>query len=381
VTPNDAYLVLNLLPGIGPVRVKQMLEIYESPVELLERPASELGRLPGIGQKLAETLAGWRGLVDLPGELHQADRAGVRLVPLSDPDYPPLLRELHDPPLVLYVRGNANVLTRAGQCGLAVVGSRHHTLYGITATQTLVRSAVARGWVIVSGLARGIDTAAHQLTVELEGCTIAVLAGGLSQIYPPENLELARQICERGALVTEQPMLMKPDRRTFPMRNRIIAGLCPGTLVVEAGRQSGALITAHQAADQGRMVYAVPGRIDAPQSQGCHELIKQGAKLVESIQDIVEDVLYLPGLEPAADDAAADEDGDAAPPARPALAADLAPDEAAIVALLREGECSLEHLVARSGRTTAALLGTLSLLEIKRVVRQLPGRHYGLYNT
>ncbi len=376
MTSSDAYIALNLLSGIGPVRVKQLLATYGAPENLLGRPVEELGRYADT--RMAHTVANWRELADLDGELRRADEAGVRIVTPADDDYPELLREIHDPPLALYVHGQVSALSRAGQCGLAVVGSRRHTTYGIATTQRLVASAVQAGWIIVSGLAYGIDTAAHSTTVEHDGCTIAVLAGGLANIYPKDNQELARRITARGALVSEQPLLMKPDKRFFPMRNRIIAGLCRGTLVVEAGLNSGALITAQQAVEQGRLVYAVPGRVDAPQSRGCHHLIKQGARLVETLDDIQEEVSFLPGMELFADTG-----NPLSTPNRQsaAPAPDLAPNEASLVDCLRLGEASLDELTAQAGQPVHAVLAALSMLEIKRVVRQLPGRRYALYNT
>lgn len=374
MTPSEAYIVLNLLPDIGPGCVRRLLEVYPAIEEVLGRPADELGRVRGLGPKRADYLANWQRHVDLDEELRCCDQAGVRLVPRNDPDYPELLAEIPDPPLALYVRGNAAVLGQAGTRGLAVVGSRRHTHYGVDATKRLVRSAVQAGWIVVSGLARGIDTVAHETTLEADGITVAVIAGGLAEINPPENLPLARALAERGALVSEQPMRMRPAKQFFPMRNRIIAGLCRGTLVVEAGMGSGALITAQQAAEQGRLVYAVPGRIGDPQSQGCHSLIKQGAKLVDRFDDIMEDATFLPGF------AILGATGDPVP-VTPAPGPELTADERRLVDSLAHGELGLDQLVGQCQLPLPRILATLSLLEIKRVVRQLPGRRYALYTT
>ncbi len=382
MTSGEAYIILNLLPGIGAVRVRNLVQIYGCPEAILERPAEELSRLPGVGAKLAGVLAGWRQQIDLDRELRLTDQAGAQVIGLDDPAYPEELREIHDPPLALYVSGNLSALQRTAKLGLGIVGSRRHTHYGISTTQRFVRSAVQAGWIVISGLARGIDTVAHQTTVENGGCTIAVLGGGLAQLYPPENKELARAISESGgAVVTEQPMLMKPDKRTFPMRNRIIAGMSRAVLVVEAGEQSGALITAQQGLEQGRNIYAVPGRIDAPQSSGCNRLIKNGAKLVESLDDIMEDFCFLPGFDLF--------DGGSSQPRQQELELDaqrdslpeLSPQESRIVAFLRDGERPLDAMVEGVGDSLPTLLATLSMLELKRIVRQLPGRHYALYTT
>jgi DNA processing protein len=287
VTPREAYIILNLLPRVGPIRVKQMLQHVAGPAHILERSPAELARIPGIGDKLAEILGNWRRYADLDDELAACEKSGVRLLTLADDAYPAILREIHDPPLCLYVRGDIDVLADCSEHGLAMVGSRHTTHYGQGMAERLAAAAVQTGWIPVSGLARGIDTVVHQATVKHEGRTVAVIAGGLQHITPPENLDLARRIAETGAVISEQPLRMAPDKRMFPMRNRIISGLCRGTLVVEAGAGSGSLITARLALEQDRAVFAVPGRADTPHAAGCHALIKDGAKLVETIDDVL----------------------------------------------------------------------------------------------
>jgi DNA processing protein len=368
----DAYVVLNQVPGIGPLRVAQLLSLYGTPEAILAAAEAELARVPGIGGKLAAALAGWRQVCDPAAERRLADRAGVSIVTRASPDYPELLAQIHDPPLCLYVRGSVEALRRCAH-GIAVVGSRHTTAYGVQMAEHLALGAVYAGWPVVSGLARGIDTVVHEAVLKANGCTVAVLGSGLGVIYPQENVPLARRIAEQGgALVSEFPMQFHPDKRTFPMRNRIISGLTLGTLVVEAGATSGSLITASQAADQGRQVFAVPGRVDSPQSRGCHALIKDGAKLVETFQDIAEEFGRLPGLPaPAALPPPA---ATAAQPQSPVAVLELSALEETLLSFLAASETGIDELVRAAGAPAAEVLGALLRLEMRHLVRQLPGR-------
>jgi DNA processing protein len=364
-----AYLILNLLPGIGPLRVSQLLSLFPSPAAVLEASAAELARVPGIGSKLASTVADWANQCDPAKELEMIEQAGVLLLTRDDADYPSLLAEIHDPPLCLYVRGNPAALART-RGGISIVGSRRTTSYGTAVTDRLATAAAVAGWPVVSGLARGIDTVAHRATVDAGGTTVAVLGCGLAYVYPQENLALARRIVEEGgALISEFPMTCRPDKRNFPMRNRIISGLTRGTVVVEAGLKSGSLITAAAATDQGRQVFAVPGRVDSPQSRGCHALIRDGARLVETFQDIAEEFSGLPGLNLAAEAASGE-----------AASRKSAPDltlthlESKILSFLDENEMAIDALIVAVGEPPAQVLSTLLLLEMKRLVKQRPGR-------
>ena len=371
MTSREAYVILNQLPGIGPVRVRQLVAAFGSVEAILAAPAAAFARVPGFGPKLAAALAGWREQVDPAAELAQADRAGIRVVTQDDPAYPAALRQLGDAPLVLYVQGDTAALAAAGERGLAVVGTRRPSLYGETVAARLAGAAAHAGLVIVSGLARGIDTVAHRSALEHRGQTVAVIGSGLFNIYPEDNRGLAAEIAASGCLVSEQPLAARPDKRTFPMRNRIIAWLCPTTLVIEAATGSGALITAEKAFAAGRRVAAVPGRIDSPQSQGCHALIKRGAKLVEGLDDLLPDFTFLPGLAPA--------------PALPLTAGGavpgqaLCPEEARICEVLAAGDVSLDELARHTGEPVHRLLATLTGLELKRAVKQLPGRRFTRY--
>ncbi|MFT5126452.1 MAG: DNA processing protein [Rhodothermales bacterium] len=371
MTERDAYIVLNLMPGIGPVKVRQLLTVFGKPQAILEASPPQLRQGTGLSAKQAEVLGNWRLHVNLDRELEAAHAAGVEIVPACSPYYPERLREIYDPPLCLYVRGNPAVLGELANRSLAVVGSRRMTRYGQEMTERLTMAASRAGWIIVSGLAHGVDTIAHSTTLKYDGTTVAVLGSGLACIYPEQNIGLARAISEKGAVISELPMNTSPDRRWFPMRNRIIAGMSQGTLVVEAGIKSGSLITAQQALDNGRPVFAVPGQVSSPNARGCHSLIKQGAKLVESLEDISQEFEFLPellgelpGLRPAP-----------APKVRPNFP-ELTPNEAAIAKQLLAGEASAEQLADGAQLAIHEALASLLTLEIKQIIVQLPGKRF-----
>lgn len=248
-----------MVSGVGPARMAALVAACGSPSAVLERSAGELSSIQGISAALAEKIASWREHVDLAGELDLADRGGVRIIVKDDPEYPSILKEIHDAPICLYVRGKLPDLESKS---IAIVGSRRMSAYGRSMAQHLAESAVYAGWTVVSGLAYGVDAAAHQAVLNAGGKTVAVLGGGLARVQPQEHLPMAREIAATGAVVSEYPMEFPPNRRSFPMRNRIISGLSRATLVVEAGIGSGALITAAAATEQGRAVFAVPGGSD-----------------------------------------------------------------------------------------------------------------------
>jgi len=375
----EAYLVLSLLPGIGPVRVNQLLTLFGEPRAILSAKPAELARVPGIGAALSDVVGNWSKHCDLAQEQRTMEQAGVQFVCRGDEDYPPLLRQIHDPPLGLYVRGNAHVF-RNLQAAIAVVGSRHTTHYGVKMAESLATAAAVTGWTVVSGLARGIDAAAHLATLDAHGITVAVLGSGLAHIYPQENVPLSRRIAaEGGAVVSEFPMLFPPDKRTFPMRNRIISGMCRGCIVVEAGDRSGSLITANQALDQNRQVFAVPGRVDSAQSRGCHRLIKEGAKLVETFQDVLEEFVVLPGLQavPLSQESRPESSlhaGEIGP-----ADLQLSDLERKIISFLGDQEVTIDAVVAGADEPPAKVLGAIVALEMRRLIRQLPGKRVVRY--
>ena len=364
MTPREAYIALNMIDGVGPVRVRALLERFGQPETILTASRSELQQVAGVGNDTAGNIADWRTAIDLDAELARIEKAGVRAVTRADGDYPKNLREIYDPPLVLYVRGT---LTDRDALAIGIVGSRRTTLYGQEMSRKLSYQLARVGVTVVSGLARGIDTAAHTGALQAKGRTVAVIGCGIDTMYPPENKKLADEIAAKGgAVVSEFPFGVQPDRQNFPMRNRIISGWSLGVVVVEANLKSGALITSKQAMEQGREVFAVPGRADSVLSRGTNRLIKDGAKLTEDAEDILTEFEYLLPKRDKADAPGA--------PARPAL--QLTEHEAQVLAQISDEETLVDEIIRGSGLTSACVSATLLALEMKRVVRQLPGRQY-----
>ncbi len=360
MTETEACIALNMVPGMGPVRLRKLLEVFETPGRILLAKASELRRVHGIGEEVAETIAHWQDHVDLPAELARIKEFGAEVLTQASPDYPRLLREIHNPPIVLYIWGK---LAHRDEHAIGVVGSRKASHYGLESAKKLSYQLAYAGMTVVSGLARGIDTAAHQGALAAKGRTVAVLGSGLNQLYPAENLQLAEKIAESGAVMTEFSMEVTADTQTFPMRNRIVSGMSFALLVVEAGLKSGALITASQAIDQGRSVYAVPGPINRPTSTGSNRLIQQGAKLVMDAGDILGDMQVLfpesPKLSPAT-----------------GRLDTLNEAERQVYEALDDSEMPVDEVIAKSGLPTAKVCSTLLALEMKRLVKQLPGQHF-----
>ncbi len=363
-----AYIALNMMEDIGPVGVRALVAKLGSAAAIFEAAPADLRAADGIGPKTVEAIVRQRGAIRVDEELALAEKLGCRLVAQIDPEYPAALGAIHDPPLALYVRGE---LRNRDRHAIAVVGTRRATQYGIDCARKLSYQLAQAGFTILSGLARGIDTAAHEGAIQGGGRTVAVIGAGLAEVYPPENRPLADRISEHGAVVSEFPMRRQPDKTTFPMRNRIVSGLSRGVLVVEAGRRSGASITVEQALQQGRDVFAVPGRIDSYASQGANDLIKAGAPLVSSVDDILGHYeLLLPSRQPAGGDAA----GAGAARPRP----ELSEGESALVALIGRGVSDVDGLIRESGLGPAAVGALLVALELKRVTRALPGRQVAL---
>ncbi len=285
----SSYLRLHLTDQVGPITFARLLDRFGSIDRIFKASPAELASVPRISHDKAHRMIGsWRQAEaesTAEAEIQLAQKLGIKIITADCEDYPVLLSKVPKRPAVLYVKGS---ITRADELAVAVVGSRYCSQYGMEQASRISHLLAAAGFTIISGLARGIDTAAHRGALAAGGRTIAVQGRGLAGIYPKENAELAQQIIENGALVSELPLKYEPIANTFPARNRIISGLSLGTIVVEARQRSGALITARLALEQNREVMAVPGRIDAPGSKGPHMLIKQGAQLVESIDDILE---------------------------------------------------------------------------------------------
>ena len=367
MTSREAYIALNRIEGIGPVRVRALVEALGSPEAVLAASPAALAAVRGVGPKVAENVVAQRDGLDAGAEEAAAAKLGARLVTPVDADYPAPLKTIYDPPLCLYVRGT---LEKKDEQALAVVGTRRASHYGAAQADRLAYLAAKAGFAIVSGLARGIDTVAHKAALKAGGRTLAVLGGALDKLYPPENRELAEEIAAHGAVLSEFPLGREPDRTTFPYRNRVVSGLSKGVLVVEAGLDSGAMNTAEQALEQGRSVLAVPGRVDMDGARGPHRLIQNGARLVADLPDILKEFEFLfPPDEQAR--LARRQD------ARQRLT--LAPGEEALVrALWSDPELDFDVLIRKTGLTSAQLMTLSMQLEMKRVVRRLPGRRLAL---
>lgn len=349
-----------MLPKMGPVRLRKLLSVFESPERVLLARRDQLRSIDGIGNEVADSVANWESQIDLPAELAKIRDFGATVLTQESPNYPPALRETHTPPIVLYVWG---ALSDRDRNSVGIVGSRNATHYGIESAKKLSYQIAYAGLTVYSGLARGVDTAAHQGALAAKGRTVAVLGSGLNRLYPPENRALAERIAESGAVITEFSMEVTADRQTFPMRNRIISGCTGGLLVVEAGGRSGALISATQAVDQGRSVYVVPGRIDHPGAIGSNRLIQQGAKLVMSASDILDDMgMLLPEIPKISPN--------------PSRALVLKPEEKRVFDAVSESETPVDEIITKCGLPSHTVSTTLLTLEMRRLVKQLPGQNF-----
>lgn len=361
MTEREALIALNMVDGIGPVRVRELTSVLGSAAAVVEAEIGDWVRAKGVGDKLAAKLKSRLADLDVEAEQKRAERQGARIVTLDDAEYPDALREIHDPPLALYVKGE---LTRRDAHAIGVVGSRRCTHYGTQSADRLSFQLAKQGYTVVSGLARGIDAAAHQGAVKGKGRTIAVLGTGIDQVYPAEHARLAESVADHGAVITEFPVGFKPTRQSFPQRNRIISGLSKGVLVVEAARGSGAMMTVDFANDQGRLVFAVPGRIDNPAAGGCNGLIKLGAKLVEDVDDILEEFEYLIPPDPEGRE----------DPAHVRPEVQLNDSERKILEVLSREDVTQDEVIRASGLSASVVATSLLTLEMKRQVKSLPGR-------
>lgn len=361
----EALIALNLIEGVGPVRARSLLEHFGEAPKILSASQSELMRVRNIGEDTAEKIASWEKSVDLSGELKRIADFGCHVLVSSDENYPASLREIYDPPLVLYVKGE---LTAKDKNAIAMVGSRMTTHYGIETARKLAYQLAYTGVTVVSGGARGIDTAAHQGALSGKGRTIAVLGTGINLVAPPENAELFERIAAHGAVITQFPFNRPADKQSFPIRNRIVAGMTLGTVVVEANLTSGSLITANFATEYGRQIFAVPGRIDSPRSKGCHDLIKKGAKLCEGVEDILSEFEYL---FPSTNKPASISETGLLP------AIELNEHEQKVLAAMKdEAEVSIDEIIRAGGLPSSAVNVALFSLEMKRLVKQLPGKMF-----
>ncbi len=361
---------LRAVPGLGDVMVCQLVQALGSPEAVLRASPDELMKVGGVGPALAKVIREGIRPEDrqaIDRELTALERLPVRVLTILDPDYPARLKTIHDPPPLLSMSGT---LSETDRHAVAIVGTRHATQAGRLITEQLSRGLAAAGLTVVSGLARGIDGTSHRSALEAGGRTIAVLGCGIDRTYPPEHQSLRTKIEERGAVLSELPLGAYPHAYHFPKRNRIISGLSLGVVVVEAALQSGSLITARLAAEQGREVFAVPGSVQAEQSRGTNGLIKQGAKLVERVDDILEELLAQ--MEPSFAAQVRDRRAALTRPVQSSVPA-LEQDEAALYAALSAEPVHIDELIAKTGLPAASVSGLLLSLELKGAIRQLPG--------
>jgi len=369
VTDKLPWLALRRIPGVGLVLFERLVKRFGGPAAVFEASPTELRLVRGISPAMAQAIASFRAWDRVEAEMSHLQGQGVEILIQTDPGFPARLREIPYAPPFLFLRGT---LAPQDTHAVALVGTRAPSYYGVKAGRKLARALAGRGWTVVSGLARGIDTAAHQGALEAGGRTLAVLGCGLDVVYPPENRELYQKIPEQGALISEYPLGAPPEAKNFPLRNRLISGLALGVVVVEAAAKSGTNITVRYALDQGREVFAVPGPIDTPTSVGPHRLIQDGAKLVHEVEDILQE---LPGWAKAAGPLFAGP-GMMETPARPGPG----PAEDPLLPFLGSEPVQLEELVQASRLPAAEVLSRLTLLELQGLVRELPGKCYVLEN-
>ena len=355
-----ALIQLMNVPGIGSARVRALVKHFNSAQTAATATINALCQVPGIDRTIAESIRQNTRSDFAHRQLQILDRLRHALVSFWDQSYPALLKKTPDPPVLLYCNGK---FTAGDQNAVAIVGTRGPTQYGKMVAERITAELVARGITIVSGMARGIDSVVHQAAIKNGGRTLAVLGSGLDIIYPGENRALSQAIAQNGVVLSEFPFGTKPDAMNFPRRNRIISGLSLGVVVVEAGRESGAMITANCALEQGREVFAVPGSILSPKSAGPHRLIQEGAKLVSDVEDILEELSAQ--LELFSGPSAEQE-----PPA------DLDKESLAVYNLLSHEPCHADVLMRKTGLSSSQTMVILLELEFRNLVKQLPGMFF-----
>lgn len=355
-----SWLTLFAAPGVGVRRFHTLLAKFGSPEAALRASLTDLETTPGVGPQTATAIKSQRDCSFAENQITVAARLGARLITLSDPDYPRLLRQIFDPPPILYALGN---VTEAIDRSVAIVGTRLTTAYGRQATEHFTESLVRRGFTIVSGLARGVDTIAHRTALASAGHTVAVIGSGLDRPYPRENRSLMDAIAASGLVLTEQPFGTGPDAVNFPLRNRIISGLTLGTLVIEAGEESGALITARYALEHNREVFALPGPVTSRQSAGVNQLIRDGfAKLVQTPDDVIQEFSVDFGLTKQK--------------VRSPEAPEIRCEEQGIYAVLSDEPMHIDQIATAAGVTTSQALGILLSLELRDIISQIPGKRF-----
>jgi DNA processing protein len=357
------WLALGRVKGLGCAGFKKLAARFTDPTKIFSASAAELAQVEGLHRDVIDGLLNFSAWVEVEQEIRRTREAGIELVPFTSPNYPARLRMIADPPPFLYVKGT---LRAEDDKAVAIVGSRSASDYGRRMARDLARGLANLGFTVISGMARGIDGTAHDTVLQSGGRTIAVLGSGIDRAYPPEHGNLYRRISENGAVISELPIGTRPMAFHFPARNRLISGLSLGVVVVEATEKSGSLITAAMAVEQGREVFAVPGEAGASRSRGAHRLIRQGAKLVETVDDIIEEI--APQL--------LHRSGRAVPTAPRTLPSSVSETTRKIFALLQENTLQVDQVIERSAVPAAQVLEILLDLELQGFIRQSPGKIY-----
>ena len=367
----EKWLALIRADGVGSVTFQKLIAHFGSIDDALGSASVHLKKVSGIGQKTADSICHSIGKFEVEKELALAEKLGVWLVNLDDDRYPVALKNIYDPPPVLYVKGT---LAREDNLAIAIVGSRKCSLYGATQAGRFGHLLASAGFTICSGLAAGIDTAAHQGALAGQGRTIAVMGCGLANVFPAENKKLFEHISESGACISELPLATEPKSENFPPRNRIIAGLSLASIVVEAHLRSGALITAQAALDYNRSVMAIPGKIDSPLGKGTNNLIKQGASLIESIEDVMDGLGHITNdITPHVSAVAADLENRIDEPLFAAEQLNLSENEQAIFGFLDNDPLHVEQIIVHTKKTAGDVNAALISLRLKGLIKQLPG--------
>ena len=356
----DSWLTLLNVPGVGPTRFRTLVQRFGTPEAVLSASLNDLLSIPRMDRKTAEAIRTYRDDAWLDKQRMAIDGNQVQIISSLDADYPQPLAQIYDPAPLLFVKG---ALEAGDMHAIAIVGSRSSTTYGKLVTEKIAAGLVEHGITVVSGMARGIDSIAHKEAIAHGGRTIAVFGCGVDVVYPPEHVKLRESIIQHGAIISEFPMGTKPDAPNFPRRNRLISGLSLGVIVIEAGERSGALLTSGYALSQNREVFAVPGNVGAPKSQGTNRLIKQGAKLVESVEDVLEELQSVLGKQPEL------------PLATP-IPEDLSPYEAAILEVLTREPKHIDKISAETNLAPSSALSALLMLELAGLVKQLSGKMF-----
>lgn len=360
MTQLEALVSLNLVTDIGSIRLHKLLEFFEKPENIFKAPLEKLMAVSGIGEKIADRVRSLKK-EDLDKELALVKKYGLKIFTQEDKEYPENLKNIPDPPIVLYVKGR---LQEEDKFSIAIVGSRRASFYGLDNARKFAGDLAAKGFTVISGMARGIDTYAHRGALKQAGRTLAVMGSGFNHIYPKENKGLAEEIAQNGAVISEFPIDTEPLKQNFPRRNRVISGLSLGVLVAEAAQNSGALITADFALEQGREVFALPGKVDSRNSFGTNGLIKQGAKLVSCVDDIIEEfnLEVNPNF--------------ATQHLKTKGAHRLSDEESLVYNSVSEEPVYLDEILEKTNLNSSRILELILKLQIKKLIRQLPGKQF-----